>query len=348
LSGTGFSIRPAPEEESAARDAFVLAHPRGNFFHLSGWERTVGKVLGHSRVDFHAWRGNELAGILPLMRCKGLLGGASLISVPYAVYGGAIGTDREVEHALVGAAAEKARAESVGRLELRCLEDPGLELAASDLYATFVRDLPAGPEEVAARMPKRARAEARKARERHGLELSEGAWFLEDLIRLFQRNKRDLGSPALPARWFRTLARELAPRVFVHLVRRGEEPLAAVMSFAFRDTLLAYYSGTARDADREYSASNFMYLALQEWAVRQGFRRFDFGRSRRDSGAFQFKVHQGFEPQPLHYRFLLVRDRALPSLHPSNPRTRLLREAWSRLPPWLAERLATSASRFLP
>ena len=125
--------------------------------------------------------------------------------------------------------------------------------------------------------------------------------------------------------------------MFVHLVRKGDEPLAAVMSFSFRDTLLAYYSGTARDADREYSASNFMYLALQEWAVRQGFTRFDFGRSRRDP-VLPVQGAPGFEPRPLHYRFLLVRDRALLSLHPSNPRTRLLRETWSRLPPWIAER----------
>jgi hypothetical protein len=164
LSSNGFTIRPAEEGESGAHDAFVLAHPRGNFFHLSGWERTVTGVLRHSRVDLHAWRGDELVGVLPLMRCKGLLGGASLISVPYAVYGGPLGTDREIEHALVDSAAAQARSEGVGRLELRCFDDPGLELATSDLYATFVRELPAQPEEVAARMPKRARAEARKAR----------------------------------------------------------------------------------------------------------------------------------------------------------------------------------------
>ncbi len=348
MSPTGLSIRPARAEESGTRDAFVLAHPRGTLFHLAGWEGVVTRVLHHAAADLYAWRENELVGVLPLMRCKGLFGRVNLISVPYAVYGGPLGLDREIEHALVDSAAETARAEGVGRLELRCLDDPGLDLPSSDLYATFIRDLPARPEDVPSGMPKRARAEARKARERHGLELSEGLWCLEDLIRLFQRNKRDLGSPALPARWFRCFASELAPRVVVHLVRRGEQPLAAVMSFLFRDTLLAYYSGTARDADREYSASNFMYMALQEWAVRQGIARFDFGRSRRDSGAFQFKVHQGFEPRPLHYRFLLVRDRHLPSLNPSNPRTRVLRETWSRLPPWLAETLATSASRYLP
>ena len=78
-------------------------------------------------------------------------------------------------------------------------------------------------------------------------------------------------------------------------------------AFRFRDTLVAYYSGTVPGADRTYSASNFMYAALQQWAVRQGLKAFDFGRSRRDAGAFRFKVHQGFEPR-------LVADDLVPQI----------------------------------
>jgi len=344
----GIEIRPSRAEDDDARDAFVLECPRAGFFHLAGWRRAVERVMRHRGRDLLAWRGRELAGVLPLAACRSLAGRASLISVPYGVYGGAAGVDPEVELALHREAERLARAERVGRLELRCREDPGLDLVGSDLYATFVRELPAEPAQVLARMPKKARAEARKARERHGLELCEGAWYVGDLVRLFHRNKRDLGSPGLPTAFFETLLEELPGRVVVHLVRRGNEPLAAVMSFLFRDTLLAYYSGTADGADRAWSASNFMYLALQEWAVEHGLTRFDFGRSRRDSGAYQFKLHQGFEPEDLHYRFLLVRDREKPSLNPSNPRTKVLRDTWSRLPLWLTTRLSNRAARYLP
>jgi predicted N-acyltransferase len=164
---------------------------------------------------------------------------------------------------------------------------------------------------------------------------------------MFLKNKHQLGSPALPARHFQELLVEFGKDVRVHLVRRGREPLAAVMSFLDRETLIAYYSGTEEGADREYSASNFMYLALQEWAVEHGFKRFDFGRSRRDAGAFKFKEHQGFEPLPLHYRYHLVQDRRLPAFTPSNPKTRVLRETWSRLPAWAVRRLSDRFSPYL-
>ena len=106
-------------------------------------------------------------------------------------------------------------------------------------------------------------------------------------------------------------------------------------------------AGTRTGADRAVSASNFMYMALQEWAVERGFRVFDFCRSRADSGAFQFKKHQGFEPVPLHYRYALVRDKDTPSFTPSNPKTRVLRSAWSHLPLWLARRLSATLARFI-
>lgn len=341
-------IRPADPADDPPRDDFVRAAGSGTFFHLAGWGRAVRGALGHRRRDLIARRGGQLVGVLPLMECRGLLGRARLISMPYAVYGGALGADREVQHALFAEAQRMALDARVGRLELRCREDPGLDLPGSELYATFVRALPGRPEEVLERTPKKARAEARKARERHGLELAEGLEHLPQLVRLFHRNKRSLGSPGLPPAFFQGLLAEFPGEVLVHLVRRGGEAAAAVMSFLFGDTLLAYYSGTAPGADRAWSASNFMYVALQEWCVERGLRRFDFGRSRVGSGAFAFKLHQGFEPAPLHYRYRLVRDGALPSLHPSNPRTRILRETWRRLPLWLTTRLSGPAARYLP
>ena len=337
--------RPADDE---ARDAFLADQAKASFFHRSGWRRVVERQFGHEPCDLVAWRGSEIVGVLPLMLCRGMSGRRSLISMPYGVYGGPVAADEAAEQALVEEAVRLADKGKVGHLELRYLWDPGPDLAGSSLYCTFLKDLPETPEGVLAGMPKKARAEARKARDKHGLELSEGSWYVDDLYRMFVKNKHQLGSPALPAALFNALLAEFGREVRVHLVRRGRSPLAAVMSFLDRDTLIAYYSGTAPGADRSYSASNYMYMALQEWAVTQGFKRFDFGRSRRDAGAFAFKRHQGFEPVPLHYRYHLVHDRRIPNFTPSNPKTRLLRETWTRLPEWCVRRLSGRLSTYLP
>jgi FemAB-related protein (PEP-CTERM system-associated) len=342
-------VRAGTAADDRARDEFVRAHPRGTFFHQSGWRRAVERVFGHRPCDLVAHQGGELAGVLPLMRAPSLWGADSLISMPYAVYGGALGTSPAVEAALYATARRLAGEARVGRLEVRTLEEPGLGEGwlSFDLHATFVQELPADPAAVLAGMPKKARAEARKARE-HGLELSEGIWYLPDLYRLFHQNKKSLGSPGLPLAWFLCLRREFEKQVTVHLVHRGREPLAAVMSFLHGDSVLAYYSGTAEGADRQFSASNFMYMALREWSVVNGFKRFDFGRSRKGSGAYSFKEHQGFEARDLSYRIALVRDRRLPSFHPSNPKTRLPRAIWSQLPVSVTMRASDALARYLP
>jgi FemAB-related protein (PEP-CTERM system-associated) len=341
-------VRPLELADTAAADALILAHPRSSFFHRSRWSRVVERVFRHVPCHLGAWRGEELVGVLPLMESRGLLGGKNLLSVPYGVYGGPVGADEVVEHRLVAAAVRMADVAGVRHLELRYQYDPGPDLLGTQLYWTFLRDLPDDPAEVLKRMPKKARADARKARDTHGLELATGNWYVEDLYRLFVANKHSLGSPAMPPELFRVLIEEFGDELSVHLVRRDREPLAAVMAFHDRETLVAYYSGTAPGADRAFKASNFMYLALQEWAVERGFRVFDFGRSRADAGAFQFKKHQGFEPQPLFYRYHLVRDRRLPSFNPSNPKTAVLREGWKRLPNWLVPPLSRRLSRHLP
>ena len=345
---SGIEVRSARPDEDGARDEFIRAHPEGTFFHLSGWRRVVERVFRHEPLDLLAFEDGELRGVLPLMGCRGLRGGKAWISMPYAVYGGPLGTSEAVERALYEEAERRAVQAGIARLELRCLKDPGLELPSSELYATFIKDLPDSPEAVLAGMPKKARADARKARKEHGLTIDEGRWYVADLIRLFHRNKRSLGSPAMPSGWFTGLLEEFGDDATVHLVRKGSEPVAAVMSFFYEGHVLAYHSGTGEDVDRKYKASAFLYMALQEWCVEQGYRTFDFGRSRKDSGAFAFKSRQGFEPTDLHYRYRLIKDREKPSLNPSNPKTKVLRETWSKLPLWATRALSTPAARFLP
>lgn len=342
-------VRAAVARDDPACDAFVRAHPRASFFHQSAWSRTVEQVFGHSRCGLVATRGGRVAGVLPLSSCRSPLGTYALISVPYAVYGGPVGEDEEVETALVRAAMAAAELRGVRRLELRCERAPAVDgLVPHELYATFVRDLPASTEEVLARMPKKARAEARRGRDKHGLVLGEGDGYLADFHRLFHQNKRALGSPGLPLDFFRALARAFGRDARVHAVHHGEELVCAVMSFLWRGSFLAYYSGTRPGADRELSASNFLYMALQEWCVGEGLTSFDFGRSRRDSGAYSFKEHQGFEARVLPYRLHLVLDREPPSFTPSNPRTAWLRETWSQMPAWACERLSGVLAPYLP
>ena len=118
------------------------------------------------------------------------------------------------------------------------------------------------------------------------------------------------------------------------------------MSFRFRDEILPYYGGGGGLARTLYG-NDFMYWAVMEKACTDGVKIFDYGRSSVDSGAYRFKKHWGFEPEPLYYQLSLDADGGMPNLSPSNPKYSILIRMWKRLPLWAAGLLGPPLARKL-
>jgi hypothetical protein len=90
-----------------------------------------------------------------------------------------------------------------------------------------------------------------------------------------------------------------------------------------------------------------MYWQVMERARERGLQLFDFGRSKRDTGAFDFKSHWGFEPEPLCYEYFLVKAREMPNLSPTNAKYGRMIRTWQRLPLGLTQRLGPFLARHL-
>jgi FemAB-related protein (PEP-CTERM system-associated) len=352
-------VRELLPGEDSRWDAFVSRHPLGTFYHLTGWSRIVRETFRHQPQHLVVEQGRRWLGVLPLFLVKSPFLGRNLISVPYAVYGGLLTDSDASQQALLDHATELGRELGVGYVELRHLELRSGDRPRSDLYVTFRCDLPDDPAAVMAAIPKKARAEVRcardpkapatdKKRESFGIVVTPDGT-VDELFALFADNKRRLGSPSLPKRWFQAIVDEFGKSVVIHrAVEPGGRTLAAVMSFCFKDTVYAYYSGSLTGVN-DTGVNNLIYCEIMEWAVRQGYTRFDFGRSRADSGPAKFKKNMGFTAEPLHYEYLLLGKGArLPEFHPSNPRLELPRRLWSKMPMFLANRLGARLSRYLP
>jgi len=205
-------------------------------------------------------------------------------------------------------------------------------MAERELYVTYKRELPEDPLECLGSIPRKSRAEARKARDR-GLVFEDGC----DLVtfhRLFAENKQSLGSPVIPLKQLRAIEEHLGTeRVVLHRVREPEsgKVIAAVMSFLYEDQILPYYSGALSGYER-LGVNNFMYWKLMEWASEKGIREFDFGRSRKDTGSARFKKNMGFPSIPLAYQYHLGPGGSLPDLHPGNPKIGIYQKLWRKLP----------------
>src|SRR5262249_9784069 len=142
--------------------------------------------------------------------------------------------------------------------------------------------------------------------EKAGLEARYGSDQLRVFYDLFAENLRHHGTPLFPYSFFRNLVEEFRERLSLLVVYHKAAPVSGVLSFKFRDTVLPYYAGASAEATR-LAANNFMYWTLMRDAALEGFRFFDFGRSKKGTGAFTFKTQWNMNIEELQYQILLVR-----------------------------------------
>ncbi|MFO1250904.1 MAG: FemAB family XrtA/PEP-CTERM system-associated protein [Inhella sp.] len=344
-------VRPLALDQPAqvrAWDHYVRAQPQATFFHLSGWARVVERVWGHRCSLLAAWREGQLVGVLPLGEIDSLLFGHSVSSMPFAVYGGAVGNDESVVQALEAAADALAQRLGADHLELRHLQPQPRhrDSPQQDLYVTFRKALSADHEANLLAIPRKQRAMVRKGIAnglRAEIDADAGRFF-----ELFADNVHRHGTPAMPRAWFEGLLQEFGRDAEVLTVLAPDgRPVSSVLSFYFRDEVLPYYAGDDLAA-RELAANDFKYWALMQHAVDRGARLFDYGRSKLGTGPYSFKKNWGFEPQALSYAFRLYRGQdGVPQQNPNNPKYQALIQTWRRLPRAVVDRLGPWVVRSL-
>ncbi len=329
-------------------DRYVRAHPQGTLFHTLGWRNAVQSAFGHEPVYLSALRGERLAGVLPMFLVPSRVAGRLLVSVPYAVGGGILADDEDTTCALFESAKRVAEQRNCASIDLRSEVAVVPDLPAVDRYVGFRRELPDDVCDVLSSLPRKARAAARNARVKHELTASFGDEHLPEVWRLYTQSMRRLGSLNYPYRLFESLIANTPRRHWVCVVKRNQRVVAGLVTFLYRDTVMPYFIGTTPEAKR-YSAANFIYLCAMERGVEKGYKWFDFGRSRRDnSGSFNFKRFQGFEPRPLGYQIYTAAGHETPNLSASNPKYMLARRLWPHVPLCVTRPLGAHLAKHIP
>lgn len=294
----------------------------------------VGEVFGHDTYFLYAEHEGRIQGVLPLAHVNSWLFGNSLVSLPFAVYGG-VAADDEAAAALLEAEAQAiARQLGVDHLELRNVAARHPDWPTQDLYVTFRRTIAPDEEANMLAIPRKQRAMVRKGI-KNGL-VSHLDANVDRFFALYADNVHRHGTPAMPKRYFQALMREFgADCEILTVTDAAGRPLSSVMSFYFRDEVLPYYAGDDESA-RDLAANDFKYWELMRRACARGLKVFDYGRSKQGTGSFAFKKNWGFVPAPLHYEYRLYKRDAIPQNNPSNAKYKLMIETWRRMPIGLA------------
>lgn len=331
-------VRLGDPGDSAAIARFLADHPETTAFHRPEWLDAVERSTGHRTHILISEQDGAIRAVLPMHEVHSPLFGRALVSTGFGVGGGVVG---EGSPALFIAAQELAVRLNCPTLELRggpLPEGEGWHVK-TDSHAGFVTALASDDEAQLLAIPRKQRAEVRRGLG-HGMEVRTGNSADDRAMHyaVYAESVRNLGTPVFPKRLFDAVMEAFADEADILTVLHEGQPLASVLSLYHRGAVMPYWGG-GTFAARTMRANDVMYYALMNHARARGCDRFDFGRSKVDTGAYHFKRNWGFTPEPLAYATWTADGQAPRDVNPLSPRYKAKIALWQKLPLGLANRV---------
>lgn len=349
--------RPLGVREADVRDvrdfarveSFVRAQPAATPFHLPQWTAATARACRQRPRYLIAERADGgIAGVLPLLETRSRVFGSALVSAGFGTDGGILAEAPDAVGALAASAWALANRLGIGSVELRGGPVPNEQWTVrDDTHVGFVRDLANNEDGLLAQLSRNRRATVRKAMgQGYAIATGNDAATAAEHYAVYAESVRNLGTPVFPRALFREVLAAFGDEADVLTVRRGDEPLASVLSLYFRDTVFPYWGGSTT-AGRNALGADAMYFGLMLHARARGFTRYDFGRSKTGTGTAAYKSYWGFEPVPLRYLTRTWPGETARVVNPLSHRYRLQIAAWKRLPLWVANTIGPQLSRGL-
>ncbi len=332
-------------DEMRQWDDFVQIHPFGSIYHLSAWKRVLEEsfrhIKGHILVRWDSSQQRIISG-LPIYTVNSALLGKRLISMPLATLCDPLVSSQQELVILTEAAIRFAHEQQVSSLQLKTcnsstLFPPALFQKTRAFKHHFIRlDRPL--DTVRARLhPSCIQRSIQKAK-KHGITIRRSR-HPDDLRRfydLFVITRKRHGLPPVPFRFFRNIHRFLGPTgMQLFLAQRDTQMVAGLMMLFFKDMAIIEYSADD-ETSRRIAPNQLLCWRAIEYAHREGFRIFSFGRTYRyNEGLLTYKRRWGTEERELpEFHHLLHWSKLSSESKESSLPYRLIQRTSGHLPLW--------------
>jgi FemAB-related protein (PEP-CTERM system-associated) len=345
VSALTLSVSTAPSQDW---DDFVRSR-QTSIYMLSNWALLARDVFGHhARFVEARYPEGRLAGILPLVQQKSLLGNF-MTSIPFFNYGGALADTREARFSLMDRARQIAHEARCSYLELRDTDPSSDGWSARTDKVTMILQLPATTDALAKALGSKLRSQIKRADRESTAVRTGGRELLDDFYGVFAQNMRDLGTPVYPKRFFAAILERFGGQTTLVVIDHQGVPSAA--AFLVIDGARAEIPwASCRAASKSVGLNMKLYWEVLRHVIERGCTSFDFGRSTLDSGTYKFKKQWGAEPQQLYWH-RWERDARSAGAGAPMKESRLMHYAtsiWQKLPLGVANALGPLVSPSLP
>jgi FemAB-related protein (PEP-CTERM system-associated) len=327
-------------ENAALWDSYVSNHPHASVYHLWFFKTVVEKTYRH-RSHYLVAKNDSgiIKGVVPLFYIPSLFLGKSLVSIPFCDYGGVLADSPEVEKALIDAVLKLTKKYKTGYFELRQtspLHD--IDIAFPQLKSNIevmtskVRmkvALPADSDTLFDSFPAKLKSQIRKPQKEGCTVQTGGLELLDDFYDVFVYNMRDLGSPVHSINMIRNTISLHPEKNRLFVVYHDNIPVACSCVAGFRETLVNPWASFKRTYQK-IAPNMLLYWEMLQYAVKEGYTYFDFGRSTPNEGTYKFKAQWGAVPEQLYwYKIGRFKNSSGPSEEGKKER---FIQVWSKLP----------------
>jgi len=331
----------------AACEEYVAKHREASAYHSPEWLGVIHRAFGHDTRYLVAESEEAVCGVLPIVFFKSRLFGSFTVSMPFVNYGGVLADNVETARALLNRAIVETRRAGGSHIELRHTSRTFPELPARRHKVAMTLELEDTSERQWQRVDRKVRNQVRKA-EKSGLVMEDGGLeLLEAFYTVFSHNMRDLGTPVYGMSFFKEVLSTFPTVTRIFVVRHAGRPVAASLVHWHGPILEVPWASSIREFN-PLCVNVLLYWRMLQFAVAQGCRRFDLGRSTPGEGTFHFKQQWGATPRDLVWEYWTADGRSLPNLSPANPKFGLAIKAWQRLPLPVATTLGPFIVRNIP
>jgi serine/alanine adding enzyme len=321
--------------------------------HSPEWFTAIKRAYGHEPMYLAGEDEDGSRGVLPAFIVRRPFFGTVVTSMPFLDGGGPSATSQALDLRLAEGLVSEARRIGASSVEMRCTRRLPVPDQPLEHKVNLALALPSDPDVLWRTFDKSVRNQIRKA-EKAGVSIDfGGATNLDAFYDAFAARMRDLGSPVHAPGFLRAVVGMFGTRARVVLARKGDVTVGGLIALAFKTTLVVPWAASLKE-HFALCPNMLLYWETIRTACLDGFDRFEFGRSTRDSGTYRFKRQWGAVEEPLFW-YTIPTSRSVggvlldPATGDSDPAARaaLLSKMWQRLPLSLTRQLGPRIRRYL-
>jgi len=286
---------------------FVNEHPDSSVFHSPSWLQALQATYSyHPFAITTSPPGSKLRSGILFCRVESWLTGNRLVSVPFADHCELLVDDAADRRELLGFIVSLLSRNEFKYAELRPMtkepeDDCGFRL--SRRYALHTLDLRPALDEILKKSHKTSIQQKIRRAQGQQLDYTEGndSQHIHRFYQLLLLTRRRQKIPPQPLEWFHNLARYFGESLQIRLLLRGGQPIAAVLTLRWKNTVVDKYSCSHAQGNNLGCIPLLLWRVIEQ-AKKIGINTFDLGRSDCEgTGLVEFKDRWGSQRAELKY-----------------------------------------------